>query len=103
MNFNDRAYAVFAAGVVATVFHAVDDAFLQPQPGTSPLDHLSAGLVSLAVGGVSLWAYRRLRPGTRALLPLAWSLIALVGGVEAPYYGQHGGMSGDAYSALVAL
>jgi hypothetical protein len=103
MNFKDRAYAVFVAGVVATVFHAIDDAFLQPQPGTSPLDHLSIGLVALAVGGVSLWAYRRVRPGTRALLGLTWSLIALVSGVEALYYGQHGGMSGDDYSGLVAL
>jgi poly(3-hydroxybutyrate) depolymerase len=103
MNFKDRAYTVFAAGVVATVLHAVDDAFLQPQPGTSPLDHLSIGLVALAVGAVSLWAYRRVRPGTRALLALTWSLTALVSGVEALYYSQHGGMSGDDYSGLVAM
>jgi uncharacterized protein len=103
MNFRDRAHQLFVVGVAVTTAHAVDDSFLQPQPGTSAGDHLTAGLVPLVLAALSLWAYPRIRPGARALAALVWSEIALVSGVEALYYAQHGGLSGDDYSGLLAL
>src|SRR4051794_30718903 len=98
MNFRDRAHQLFVVGVVATTAHAADDSFLQPQPGTSAGDHLTAGLVAFAAAALSLWVYPRIRAGAGALLALVWSEIALVSGVEALYYAQHGGLSGDDYS-----
>src|SRR5436190_7377941 len=103
MNFRDRAHQLFVVGVVVTTAHALDDSFLQPQPGTSAGDHLTAGLVALAAAALSLFAYPRVRPGVSALVALVWSEIALVSGVEALYYAQHGGLSGDDYSGLIAL
>src|SRR4051812_13960647 len=103
MSFRDRTHQLFAAGVVVTTAHAVDDSFLQPQSGTSAADHLSAGLIAVAAAALSLWAFPRVRPGLRALLALVWSEIALVSGVEALYYAQHGGLSGDDYSGLIAM
>src|SRR4051812_29646400 len=102
MNFRDRAHRAFVAGVVVTTAHAVDDSFLQPQPGTAAGDHLSAGLIAVAAAALSLWAFPRVRPGLGALIALVWSEIALVSGAEALYYAQHGGLSGDDYSGLIA-
>ena len=34
---------IFLLGVVAIAVHLVDDSFLQPEPGTSPADHLVSG------------------------------------------------------------
>jgi hypothetical protein len=52
---------------------------------------------------LSARAYGRVRPAARAALSLAWSLVAIVNGVEAIYYAEHGGLSGDDYSGLLAL
>src|SRR3954469_8785755 len=103
MTFRDRTHQLFAAGVVVTTTHAVDDSFLQPQSGTSAADHLSAGLIAAAAAALSLWAFPRVRPGLGALIALVWSEIALVSGVEALYYAQHGGLSGGDYIGLSAL
>src|SRR4051794_31248336 len=96
-------YLLFLAGVALVALHAIDDAFVQPQPGTSAGDHLSGGLVPLALAVVSVLAFTRVRPGARAALAFAWSLGALVSGVEAVYYAQHGGLSGDDFSGLLAM
>jgi uncharacterized protein len=94
---------VFLAGVAVVALHVIDDAFVQPQPGTSAGDHLAAGLVPLALAALSARAFARSRPGVRAVLGFAWSVVALVGGVEAIYYAQHGGLSGDDYTGLLSL
>jgi len=96
-------YLLFLAGVALVALHAIDDAFVQPQPGTSAIDHLPGGLVPLALAVLSIVAFPRVRPGGRAALALAWSLGALVSGAEAVYYAQHGGLSGDDFSGLVAM
>jgi hypothetical protein len=40
---------LFRLGVALIALHVLDDNYLQPQPGTSPGDHLVSGLVPLAV------------------------------------------------------
>jgi hypothetical protein len=57
----ERALATGALAVVA--FHVVDDSFLQPQPGTSAVDHLVGGLVPLALLVWVAAAYGRARAG----------------------------------------
>ncbi|MFL5839488.1 MAG: alpha/beta hydrolase, partial [Thermoleophilaceae bacterium] len=94
---------LFVAGVAVVALHAIDDSFVHPQPGTSAGDHLLGGLVPLALAALSARAFWRSRPGTRAALGFAWSLVALLSGVEAIYYAQHGGLGGDDYTGLLAM
>ena len=42
----ERGVATIALGAVA--LHIADDNFLQPEPGTSPFDHLASGLIPIA-------------------------------------------------------
>lgn len=82
----------------------VDDSFLQPQPGTSPSDHLVSGLVPAGVFVVVAVLYPRLRAGLRGGLALALGLLGVVIGVgEAGYYTVKSGPSGDDFTGLLAI
>jgi len=98
-----RSYTLFAGALGAIALHVVDDSFLQPQPGTSPGDHLASGLVPLALLALSVWAYPRLRQGAQATLALVWVLPAALSGAEAIYYSSHGGLTGDDFTGLLAM
>jgi hypothetical protein len=90
-----------AIGVVA--LHVVDDNFLQPNPGTSALDHLAGGLIPLALlvaGGVF---YDRMRAGARATVALLAGWLGILVGTEAVYYTREVGPSGDDYSGLLSI
>jgi len=89
-----------ALGVVA--LHTVDDAFLQPNPGTSAADHLAGGLIPTAALVATAWAYPRLRAGLRAALLFVFGFFALLSSVEGFYYSTNGGPSGDDYSSLLS-
>src|SRR5918994_652278 len=90
-----------ALGVVA--LHVVDDNFLQPQPGTSPADHLVSGLVPLALLTGAAIAYARLRAGVRATGALLAGFFGLLAGTEAVYYTSAVGASGDDYTGLLSI
>jgi uncharacterized protein len=86
------------------VLHVVDDNFLQPQPGTSAMDHLVGGLVQVGALILFAWAYPRLRPGLRGILAIFVGLFAIVMGAgEAGYYAREDGPSGDDYTGLLAI
>jgi uncharacterized protein len=89
-----------ALGVVA--LHTLDDAFLQPNPGTSAADHLAGGLIPTALLVGTAWAYPRLRAGLRAALTFVFAFFGLVSSVEGFYYSTNGGPSGDDYTSLLA-
>jgi uncharacterized protein len=93
--------ALASIGVVA--LHVADDAFLQPQPGTSAGDHLVSGLVPLAVLALAAWGYSCLRAGFRAAIALTVGTFGVVGGVEAVYYTAKGGPSGDDFTGLASI
>ena len=57
---SEAGLARLALGIGA--LHVVDDNFLQPQPGTSAVDHLPGGLIQTAFFVLLAWAYPRLRP-----------------------------------------
>jgi hypothetical protein len=94
---------VAAAAVAAVALHVADDNFLQPQPGTSPGDHLASGLVPLALLSATAVAYTRLRPGVRAALALLTGFFGVLAGTEAAYYTFNGGPSGDDYTGLLSI
>jgi hypothetical protein len=83
-----------ALGIAA--LHVVDDNFLQPQPGTSALEHLPGGLVQLALFVVLAWSFPRLRPGVQGAVAIFVGLFTIVMGAgEAGYYTRENGASGD--------
>ena len=74
---------LFRIALAVIAVHVVDDSFVQPQPGTSPADHLVSGLAVLAALALAAWAYPRLRGGRRGALALLFGLFGLVAGAEA--------------------
>jgi uncharacterized protein len=70
---------LFRIAVVILAVHTAVDSFIAPEPGTGPADHLSRGLVSLALLGLAAAAYPRLRAGGRAAVAAALGALALEG------------------------
>jgi len=94
-----------ALGSIATVgLHVADDSFVQPEPGTTALDHLPGGLAQLAVVGIAAVAYRRGRAGVQATIAIITGLFALlIGATSAGYTTVTVGPSGDDYTGLLVL
>jgi hypothetical protein len=78
---HEQALILFAFGVVG--LHLADDNFLQPQPGTSPGEHLVSGLLPLGLLAVGAIMYIRLRPGARATWALLVGFFGVLTGSEA--------------------
>ena len=98
----ERGLATCAVAVVA--LHVADDNFLQPEPGTSPSDHLAGGLLPLALLAALAYAYPRLRAGARGAIDLSIGLLAITVGVASGLYSTPAvGPSGDDFSGLLAL
>jgi len=90
-------------GLGAIALHVVDDSFFQPQPGTSAGDHLVSGLIPSAALLLVAATWPRLRPGLRGSAAVGLGLFGVVTGIEAVYYLNAGGLSGDDYSGLIAI
>lgn len=94
--------ALGSLGVVG--LHIADDSFVQPEPGTSALDHLPGGFAQLAVLGLAAVTYRRGRAGLQATIALVTGLFALViGATSAGYTTVTVGASGDDFTGLLVL
>ncbi len=98
-----REVVLFLIGVAVLALHVLDDSFIQPQPGTGPGDHLTGGLVPLAVLAAAAWAYPRLRGGRRGALALFLGAVGLWLGIEAAYYIREVGPSGDDFTGLLVF
>ena len=97
----ERHLAVASIGLVG--LHVVDDNFLQPEPGMSPVDHLPGGLAQLALVVAGAWAYPRLRAGARAALALLYGFFGVLAGTEAIYYTFADSPSGDDFTGFLSL
>ena len=91
---------LFRIALAVIAVHVVDDSFVQPQPGTSPADHLLSGLAVLAALALAAWAYPRLRGGRRGALALLFGLFGLIAGAEAVQ--SLGATAGDDYTGLLS-
>jgi hypothetical protein len=89
-----------ALGVLA--LHAVADAFVLTEPGTSWSDHLLPGLLELGVLALAAWAAPRLRAGAVACLALAFGLLAFVPFGIAVTHARGAGVGGDDWTAFLA-
>ena len=72
--------AIFRGATAVALLHAVDDAFLNRQPGV-PLDqHALAAAISLAAAIGAMIGFPRLRPGFRAAIALVFGPLAILNG-----------------------
>jgi uncharacterized protein len=101
--WSGRQRSLFHLGIALIALHVLDDNFVQPEPGTSPADHLVSGLVPLALLGIAAWAYPRLRGAWRGAAGLAFGLLAIAAGSEGFYYAREVGPSGDDFTGLLCL
>src|SRR5215203_6202311 len=92
----ERGLATLALGAVA--LHVADDNFLQPEPGTSPLDHLASGLLPIAVVAAAAALYSHARAGIRGWLTLTLGALGIALGVPSAYWLSQGEASGDHYT-----
>jgi len=92
----ERGLATLALGAVA--LHVADDNFLQPEPGTSPLDHLASGLIPIAVLAAAAAVYPRTRAGVRGWLALTFGALGIALGLPSAYWLLQGEASGDHYT-----
>ena len=93
----------FLAAVGVVGLHLADDSFLQPQPGTSPFDHLVSGLVPLACLALAAYAYPRVRAGSQAVIALIVGTLGVGFGSEAVRYWTDVGLSGDDYTGIASI
>jgi hypothetical protein len=92
----ERGVATIALGAVA--LHIADDNFLQPEPGTSPFDHLASGLIPIAAIAAAAALYLRVRAGIRAALALTFGVLGIAFGIPSAYWLAQGEASGDHYT-----
>ncbi len=96
-------HRVFLVAVALVAVHVVDDNIVQPQPGTSPADHVVSTVVPLLVLLAAAFAFGRVRAGWRAVLAICLGFLGVVSGwIEAGYYTVARGPSGDDYTGLLA-
>jgi len=102
------AFARTETGIVrlalgAIALHVVDGNYLQPQPGTSPGDHLASGLVPVAIlFGVGA-AYPLLPAWLRAATAMTFGALGLALGFPGVYYLLDGSAEGSHYTGLLAI
>ena len=78
--------------------HVADDNYLQPEPGTSPLEHLASGLVPIGLLAAVAVLYPRVRAGVRGWLALTFGALGITFGVPSAYWLSQGEASGDHYT-----
>jgi uncharacterized protein len=94
---------VFRVAVAVVAVHLLDDTLVHPPSGTPVADHLVSAAVPIALLALLAWAYPRLSGFARGATALALGPIAIVTGVEAAYYTNAVGPSGDDFTGLLAL
>jgi uncharacterized protein len=94
---------VFAAATAVALLHAVDDAWLNRQPGVGLEQHALAAVISLAAGIAAIVAFPRLRTGFRAVIAFGFGVLAIVNGTLHLVHVTDGGPSGSDMTGVLAL
>ena len=92
---------LFATATAVVAVHAALDSFIAPEAGTGPSDHLARGLVTLALLGLAVAAYPRLRAGARAAIAAALGALALEGAMLAVRDAQATGARGEDWTGFL--
>jgi len=83
--------------------HALDDAFVNRQPGLGLGQHALAAAISLAASVAAIVAFPRLRPGLRAGIALVFGALAIVNGALHIAHINMDGAAGSDYTGVLAL
>jgi len=94
---------LFAAATAVVAAHAAVDSFIAPEPGTGPGDHLVRGLITLALLGLAVAAYPRLRAGARAAIAAALGALVLEGAGLAVRDAQTTGARGEDWTGFLLV
>jgi uncharacterized protein len=94
---------VFWGATGIALLHALDDAFLNRQPGVGLGQHAVAAVVSLVAGIGAMVAFPRLRPGFRAAIALLFGVFAIVNGALHVAHISVDGAAASDYTGVLAL
>jgi uncharacterized protein len=94
---------VFVGATALALVHALDDAFLNRQPGVDLDQHALAAAISLAAGVAAIVAFPRLRPGLRAGIALVFGVFAIVNGALHLRHISLDGAAASDYTGVLAL
>ena len=72
--------SVFRVATAIALLHAIDDAFLNRQPGVPTGQHALAAAIALVAGIGGMVVFPRLRPGLRAAIALVFGVLAATNG-----------------------
>ena len=95
--------AVFRGATAVGLLHALDDAFLNRQPGVDLDQHALAAIISLAAGIAAIVAFPRLRPGFRAAISLVFGVLAIVNGALHVRHISLDGAAASDYTGVLVL
>ena len=95
--------AAFRGAAAVALLHALDDAFLNRQPGVDLDQHALAAVISLAADIGAIVAFPRLRPGFRAAISLAFGVLAIVNGALHVRHISLDGAAASDYTGVLAL
>ena len=94
---------LFGTAMAISAIAVIDDAFVDPEQGTSAGDHLASGLVPVVVALLLSLAYPRLRPGLRAVVAIGCGVLALTAGVSDGFrHALLDRIAGDDLTAMLA-
>jgi uncharacterized protein len=94
---------VFRGATATALLHALDDAFVNRQPGVDLGQHALAAFIAVVVGVAGIAAFPRLRPGFRAGLSLVLGVLAIVNGVLHVTHIRLDGPSASDYTGVLAV
>ena len=94
---------VFTVATAILVLHAAVDAFVAPEPGTEPADHLLRGFASIGLLALAAIVFPRLRPGGRAAVAGTFGVLALEGAALAIADARAVGARGEDWTGFVLL
>jgi poly(3-hydroxybutyrate) depolymerase len=94
---------VFAGATVLGLVHALDDAFVDRQPGVDLEQHALAAAITLVLGVGAIVVFPRLRPGLRAALALTFGIFAIVNGALHLIHVTGAGAAASDYTGVLAV
>ena len=94
---------LFTCSAAIVAVHTATDSFFAPEPGTGPEDHLVRGAASLAMLGLAIVVFPRVRPGARAAIAAALGVLALEGAGLAIAGARAVGARGEDWTGFLLL
>lgn len=94
---------LFRTATVVALVHAIDDAFVNRQPGVDLDQHALAAAIALAAGLGAIVVFPRLRPGLRAAISLVFGVFAIVNGALHVAHISADGAARSDYTGVLAV